>query len=73
MKVISLIYVYRGSALARRLKEREKEKEADSRDRQREKEEYEELRRKLMEEGHPDPDAELARVGGSVRLHTTEM
>ncbi|XP_067682430.1 RNA-binding protein 25-like [Haliotis asinina] len=53
---------FKGSALARRLKEREKEKEADSRDRQREKEEYEELRRKLMEEGHPDPDAELARL-----------
>ena len=56
------VQCYRGSALARRLKEREKEKEADARDRQREKEECEELRRKLMEEGHPDPDAELARV-----------
>ena len=48
--------------MARRLKEREKEKEADSRDRQREKEEFEELKRKLLEEGHPDPEAELARV-----------
>ena len=46
----------------RRMKEREKEREADARDRQREKEELEEIKRKLMEEGHPDPDAELAKV-----------
>ena len=52
----------RGSPLARRLKEREKEKEADTRDRQREKEEIEELKRKLLDQGHPDPEAELARV-----------
>lgn len=46
----------------RRMKEREKEREADARDRQREKEELEEIKRRLMEEGHPDPDAELAKV-----------
>nr|KAG5712289.1 hypothetical protein BaRGS_023868 [Batillaria attramentaria] len=53
---------YKGSPLARRLKEREKEKEADARDRQREKEELEELKRKLLDQGHPDPEAELARI-----------
>ena len=37
--------------------------EADERDRQREREEMEEIRRRLMEEGHPDPEAEMARVG----------
>jgi len=52
----------RGSALMRRMKEREKEREADARDRQREKEELEEIKRRLMEEGHPDPEAELAKV-----------
>ncbi|KAK6182945.1 hypothetical protein SNE40_010515 [Patella caerulea] len=53
---------FKGSALARRMKEREKEKEADARDRQREKEEFEEIKRRLMSEGHPDPEAELARI-----------
>jgi len=36
--------------------------EADERDRQREKEELEEIRKKLEEEGHPDIEAEMARV-----------
>lgn len=53
----------RGNALQRRLKEREKENEADERDRQREREELEELKQKLLEEGHPDPEAEIAKVG----------
>lgn len=48
--------------MIRRMKEREKEREADARDRQREKEELEDIRRQLMEEGHPDPEAELAKV-----------
>lgn len=46
----------------RRLKEREKEKELDNRDRQREKEEFEEIKRKLFDEGHPDAETEVARV-----------
>lgn len=46
----------------RRIKEREKEKEVDGRDRQREKEELDEIRRKLEEEGHPDLEAEIAKV-----------
>lgn len=50
--------MYRGSALSRRLREREKEKEDDVRDRRQEKRELEELRRKLIEEGHPDPESE---------------
>ena len=52
----------RGSALQRRLKEREKEMESDERDRQKEKEEIEEIRRKLLEEGHNDVDHEIAKV-----------
>lgn len=54
---------YRGSALQKRLRDREKEMEADERDRKREKEELEEIRQRLLAEGHPDPDAELQRVG----------
>lgn len=50
----------------RRLKEREKEKELDNRDRQREKEEFEEIKRKLFDEGHPDAETEVARVSDQV-------
>lgn len=39
--------------------------EADERDRKREKEELEEIRQRLLAEGHPDPDAELQRVSCS--------
>ncbi|CAG5126591.1 unnamed protein product, partial [Candidula unifasciata] len=53
---------YKGSALMRRLKEREKEKELDNRDRQREKEEFEEIKRKLFDDGHPDAETEVARM-----------
>ncbi|NP_001116349.1 RNA binding motif protein 25 S homeolog [Xenopus laevis] len=53
---------YRGSALQKRLRDREKELEADDRDRKREKEELEEIRQRLLAEGHPDPDAELQRI-----------
>ncbi|CAL1527777.1 unnamed protein product [Lymnaea stagnalis] len=53
---------YKGSGLMRRLKEREKEKELDNRDRQREKEEFEDIKRKLFDEGHPDAETEVARM-----------
>ncbi|XP_077568208.1 RNA-binding protein 25b [Stigmatopora nigra] len=53
---------YRGSALQKRLRDREKEAEADERDRKREKEELEKIRQRLLDEGHPDPDAELRRM-----------
>lgn len=53
----------RGSALQKRVRDREKEAESDERDRKREKEELEEIRQRLLAEGHPDPDAELQRVG----------
>ncbi|XP_028852900.1 RNA-binding protein 25 [Denticeps clupeoides] len=53
---------YRGSALQKRLRDREKEVELDERDRKREKEELEEIRQRLLAEGHPDPDAELQRM-----------
>ena len=36
--------------------------EADARDRQREREEIEDIRRKLLEEGHPDLEAEMAKA-----------
>ena len=63
---------YRGSSLARRLKEREKEMEADARDRAREKEELDEIRRQLLEEGHPDPEAEMAKVISWVDRQSTQ-
>ncbi|XP_049613084.1 RNA-binding protein 25b isoform X1 [Syngnathus scovelli] len=53
---------YRGSALQKRFRDREKEAEADERDRKREKEELEKIRQRLLDEGHPDPDAELRRM-----------
>lgn len=55
-------FFFRGSALQKRLRDREKEIELDERDRKREKEELEEIRQRLLAEGHPDPDAELQRV-----------
>jgi rbm25 protein, putative len=62
-----LFCFFRGSALTRRLREREKEKEEDSRDRRQEKRELEDLRRKLVDEGHPDPEGEARK-----RLNSTE-
>ncbi|GIY06696.1 hypothetical protein CDAR_578031 [Caerostris darwini] len=53
---------FKGSSLVRRMKEREKEIEEDILDRQKEKEELDELRKKLVEEGHPDPEAEVERL-----------
>jgi len=54
--------VARAGSLQRRLNEREKEMEADERDRQKEREELEDIRKKLLEDGHPDPEAEMERV-----------
>lgn len=51
----------RAHALNRRMKEREKEAEADARDRHKEREEIDELRKKLVAEGHPNPEAEINR------------
>lgn len=62
-----LALTLRGSALQKRLRDREKETELDERDRKREKEELEEIRQRLLAEGHPDPDAELQRVSQSLR------
>ncbi|XP_051507554.1 RNA-binding protein 25-like [Myxocyprinus asiaticus] len=53
---------YRGSALQKRLRDREQELELDERNRKREKDELEEIRQRLLAEGHPDPDAELQRI-----------
>ena len=50
-----LLYIYAGSALSRRIRDREREIESDERDRKKEKEEVEELRRRLQEE-YPDKD-----------------
>lgn len=60
---VFIVLNLRGSALQKRLRDREKEIEMDERDRKREKEELEEIRQRLLAEGHPDPDAELQRVG----------
>lgn len=66
LKAVIFRMTPRGSALQKRLRDREKEMEADERDRKREKEELEEIRQRLLDEGHPDPDAELRRVCLSV-------
>lgn len=52
---------YRGSKLERRLAEREREAAKDAEDRAREKEEIEDLRVRILSEGHADPNAELER------------
>lgn len=65
----SLFVSLRGSALQKRLRDREKELELDERDRKREKDELEEIRQRLLAEGHPDPDAELQRVHMCVRIY----
>lgn len=52
---------YRASVMKSRLRDRQKELEEDERDRRNEKRELEELRRRLSEEGHPDPDSEAAK------------
>lgn len=55
--------------MQKRLRDREKELELDERDRKREKDELEEIRQRLLAEGHPDPDAELQRVRMCVRFY----
>ncbi|KAL4237430.1 putative RNA-binding protein 25 [Mactra antiquata] len=64
---------YKGSALERRLRERQKEKEVDARDRAKEKEELEDIRRKLLEEGHPDLEAEMAKIEREREEHLRPM
>lgn len=56
---------YRPSIMKQRLRERQREIEEDERDRRIEKRELEELRRKLSEEGHPDPESEVKSRMGS--------
>ncbi|KAI1295331.1 RNA-binding protein 25 [Halotydeus destructor] len=63
---------YRGNALSRRLRERQKEIEEDERDRRQEKKELEDLRRKLVDEGHPDPDSEAKKRLTSNESERTE-
>jgi len=53
---------YKGSNFARKLRDFEKEQEDDERDRQLEKRELDDLRRKLGEEGHPDPESEAQKL-----------
>ena len=53
---------YTGSALAKRRREREHEIETDQRDRKKEQEEIDILRKRLVEENHPDPDAAIAKA-----------
>ena len=55
-------FSFRGTALARRLKDREHEIEIDNRDRRHEKEEIEELRQKLsLQDNIPDIELEIKR------------
>lgn len=70
---LSPILIARGSALQKRLRDREKETELDERDRKREKEELEEIRQRLLAEGHPDPDAELQRVSPCVLIYRSNL
>ena len=44
--------------------------EVDERDRQKEREELEEIRKKLLDDGHPDPEAEMERVCESTTVNT---
>lgn len=53
---------YKGNNFVRKLKEFEKEREEDERDRISEKKELEELRKKLADEGHPDPESEAKKL-----------
>lgn len=53
---------YKGSNFQRKLREFEKEREEDERDRISEKKELEELRKKLADEGHPDPENEAKKL-----------
>ena len=53
---------YRGREFSRRLQERKLEEEADDKDRQREKDELDELKRRLMDEGHDDPMAVFDKI-----------
>jgi len=46
------------------LNDREKEMESDERDRRKERVELDEIRQRLLEDGHPDPEAEMAKVSG---------
>ena len=48
--------IFRGHAFQRKLIEREHEKESDAKDRAKEKEELEELRSRILSEGHDNPD-----------------
>lgn len=59
--------------MQKRLRDREKEIEMDERDRKREKEELEEIRQRLLAEGHPDPDAELQRVSPPTGFFNREV
>jgi len=56
------LFTFSGSALAKRQRDREREIEADDRDRKKEQEEIDVLRKHLIEDNHPDPDAAIAKV-----------
>uniref|UniRef100_H2ZHU5 PWI domain-containing protein n=1 Tax=Ciona savignyi TaxID=51511 RepID=H2ZHU5_CIOSA len=53
---------YTGSALTKRQRDYEREQEADERDRKKEQEEIDALRKRLVEEHHPDPDSAISKV-----------
>lgn len=56
---------YKGSNLIKKLRDYDKEREEDERDRELEKKELDDLRKKLAEEGHPDPENEAMKLMSS--------
>ena len=59
--------------MERRRKEREKEIDGDNRDRRREREELEEIKRKLLEEGHDNVEEEMEKVMNWTRCEKTSL
>lgn len=49
---------YKGGSFSKRLRDRQKEMDNDEKDREQEKRELQELRDKLTQEGHPNPEGE---------------
>lgn len=71
----ALVCFCRGREMERRRAEREREIESDTRDRQKEKEELEELKAKILSEGHSDPSATYEQVNriGNIDLTSSSM
>lgn len=62
---------FRGKSYENRRRDYEREIAADAKDKIKEKEELDEIKRKLMEEGIPNPDEEINKVARLIDLRTT--